>query len=943
MRRCIAFAVLRAVLSFAVGQKPQIEERIPADAESAMRFGDVSIQRSSIRFRLLALVLVPILGLGVLAADRGLARHHTAETARLVRADAEMTAAFSHALAVINLEIDLATGFAVGAVLGLDPAATEQVLGLYLESPVSASRGEVEAAFDQMEQTMREHGLLDLGGMTDVMATESEVDDALARMVTVGISLEEIQMLRERVRLAFSRAVALQVDSLWRRQAELPNSADLTAAIRTSDSVIDLVAATRAEAGVTARVLLPASRTPFLPDTAVEQAVAHANFQLAVVALERNLAPSLRQEFESLRSAEEWIAHDRLLAEMDEGELGPLDLSPTLEGGPKIGMSLQDLDRVLGITEFQSILADFQQTVNTQMVVESVALESAAQSDARQAILLSVSLAVFTIAGAFLTMRSILFPLQQMKERAQQISRGSLQAGKATVMPHDLEAVDAAFDDLTISLRAIERQARLLAKGDVDSAELDRTIPGPLGRSVHGSVEKLRQLNSRLDYQANHDALTGLPNRAAILARLDRNLTGSVQARTPSTIMLLDLDGFKQANDSLGHVIGDEVLCRVADRLRQRATGHLVGRLGGDEFMVIIGEELDEDASQDFARTLLEGFVEPITSSAGTVWLSVCVGVVRTGHSAWLTPSEVMQRVDVALYEGKSRGPGSLVLFDQRLHDNVLNQTSLQSRLRLALSNGELELHYQPVIGVDGAVGVEALLRWSPEGESPIPPDVFIAAAEQSELIFHIDEWVMDRACQQLVEWTAVPGLADVTVSINISGRHVANYQLPEKLAETMAKYGVQADRLILEVTETELIPSIEQSVGVLSRIRELGVKLAIDDFGTGFASVAHLRRVQFDRIKIDRAFVWALDDPTERSIANLLVSLGVDLKLEVVAEGVETAAQLAWATQAGCTHLQGYFFARPMPASEIEQAILSIREQSSTWFSPTQAVLAGP
>ena len=300
--------------------------------------------------------------------------------------------------------------------------------------------------------------------------------------------------------------------------------------------------------------------------------------------------------------------------------------------------------------------------------------------------------------------------------------------------------------------------------------------------------------------------------------------------------------------------------------------------------------------------------------------MSACAGVVATGHDGWLPPSEILRRVDLALYEAKAESPGTVVRFDRALHDSLLASNQLAGELRLALSRNEFHLDAQPILelGSGSVVGYEALLRWRSPLRGLVPPGRFIGVAEQSELINQIDRWVIKHSAHLLAGWQREPTLAELTLSINVSARHLSRPELVTEIEEAIHRHDLRADRYIVEVTESQLIPNLDRAGDNLRRLKALGVRLAIDDFGTGYASVAHLRALEFDRLKIDRSFLQDLSDDTERSLASLLVSVGRDLDLEVVAEGIETDQQLRWARSAGCTHGQGYLFGRPRPVEAI-------------------------
>jgi EAL domain-containing protein (putative c-di-GMP-specific phosphodiesterase class I) len=348
---------------------------------------------------------------------------------------------------------------------------------------------------------------------------------------------------------------------------------------------------------------------------------------------------------------------------------------------------------------------------------------------------------------------------------------------------------------------------------------------------------------------------------------------------------------------------------------------------------MVVVDGADESVALELAGRIGEVIRQPYATRAGTALLSAGAGIARSFGPAWLSPTEVLMRADLALREAKQSGRGELVVFDQKLHDRQFEQMRIQGELRAALEREGLQLHFQPIVNISSGepVGVEALLRWFPPGRPPVPPSVFIPAAEQSELIVDIDNWVVEQACRCLGSWQADPALTGLRMSVNVSGRHLSSTDLVGSVRRALEKTSANPELLIIEATETELIPNLDQAVNVLERLKDLGVTLAIDDFGTGYASVAHIRRVSFGELKIDRTFIANLESDTDRSIADLLVSLGRDLNLDVVAEGIETPDQLAWARTAGCTHAQGYLLARPGPEDVLRDNIDRMRSAFTT------------
>jgi diguanylate cyclase (GGDEF)-like protein len=433
-------------------------------------------------------------------------------------------------------------------------------------------------------------------------------------------------------------------------------------------------------------------------------------------------------------------------------------------------------------------------------------------------------------------------------------------------------------------------------------------------------------ISDRLDFeqqlalQARRDPLTGLPNRLAVIERI-RELT---LAEARAAVLYVDLDGFKSVNDLRGHSMGDEVLAEVGRRLKANVSSDdLVGRLGGDEFIVVSTTLLEERDIADLGSRLIGTIEQPFTSE-DLINLSASIGVVMLdGH---IDAETVLSEADSALYQAKHRGKRRLEVFDRELQAAVAHQTELELALRRAIPNGELVLHLQPIVDlrtnrIDGA---EALVRWDRPGHGLVAPNDFIPIAERSSLIIELDRWVIERCCERIAQWRhSTPG-ADLRLAVNISGRHLMEGNLVADVAAALARTRADASMLEIELTETHLLGDLERAVASLTALRERGVRVSIDDFGTGYSAMNYLRRLPIDAIKIDRSFVVAATgSATDASVVDAVIAIGRAHGLEVIAEGIETIDQLEFVRQRGCSRAQGYLIARPMAADEAEQLLL--------------------
>ena len=444
-------------------------------------------------------------------------------------------------------------------------------------------------------------------------------------------------------------------------------------------------------------------------------------------------------------------------------------------------------------------------------------------------------------------------------------------------------------------------------------------------------LRALRRSNEQLRHQATHDALTGLPNRVLFRDRLDQALQRARRTRRPLALAFVDLDRFKDINDSFGHHVGDEVLRHVAREIvrcleegwskgrRIDDGGFTVGRMGGDEFVLMLESAGSMADTSSLIEQLQSELLRPQQFGGHTVHVPTSVGIAF--HPADGDDADALLRhADMAMYRAKDQGRGTYQFFSRELSLGSQNRIETSQALRGALARGEFELHYQPKADLrSGAVvGVEALLRWRRPSAGLVPPGEFIELLESSQLIVPVGAWVIETACAQLRAWDAL-GLPSLTMAVNVSAQQFKRVELGAHIERVLQSSGIAPDRLELEVTESLLMEDHEQSLAVLRRIAALGVRLAIDDFGTGYSSLAYLKRFDVDTLKLDRTFVQGLPhDQDSASIAAAVLSLARSLGMEVVCEGVETAAQRDHLRAGGFDLVQGFFLARPMPGDAI-------------------------
>ncbi len=428
-------------------------------------------------------------------------------------------------------------------------------------------------------------------------------------------------------------------------------------------------------------------------------------------------------------------------------------------------------------------------------------------------------------------------------------------------------------------------------------------------------VTERKMAVERLMHDAFHDALTQLPNRALFMDRLERAM--ELQRRRPDAryaVLFLDLDRFKVVNDSLGHVVGDELLLAVAQRLTSilRASD-TVARLGGDEFAMLV-ENLEHDADPVRAAQRIEDtLAEPFTLGPHEIFTTVSIGIALS-TTGYQRPQDVLRDADIALYRAKSRGKARHEVFDTAMHERAVKLMEFETSLRRAIDRGELRVCYQPVIelGTGRLAGFEALVRWQ-RGETLIGADEIIPVAEETGLIVPIGEWVLRDALRQLSVWNG----ANIDMHVNLSPRQLLHPNIVDRVADALAHSGVDSRRLHVEVTESLLIDNAEAAGALLRDLRSLKVGLSLDDFGTGYSSLSSLRQFPFDMLKIDRSFLLDADARRSDEIVRTVASLARTLGMQVTVEGLETAEQFGRMRALGVDYGQGFFFAAPLPVEE--------------------------
>ncbi|WP_254795766.1 EAL domain-containing protein [Arsukibacterium indicum] len=441
---------------------------------------------------------------------------------------------------------------------------------------------------------------------------------------------------------------------------------------------------------------------------------------------------------------------------------------------------------------------------------------------------------------------------------------------------------------------------------------------------ISTDVTEHKETQRAIHQLAFYDALTSLPNRRLLLERLEQAFNMAARLPCQGAILFIDLDHFKDLNDTLGHAVGDELLCQVASRLNEQLRkSDTLARFGGDEFVVLLSQlqpraDLAGQRVELLAMKLMEILSQPFQLAERNYTISASIGIAMFSDAG--NVDELLQRADLAMYDAKNRGRNRYCFYDSKLQAKVLARSALQSGLRQALSLQQFSLYFQPQYHSDGQMlGAEVLLRWFDPELGPVSPVEFIPLAEDSGLILPIGAWVLQQSCQQLADWQRDPVKTHWHLAVNLSVRQLHDPDFVKLVRDTLQQTGARPENLVLELTETQLLEDIEAVIAKMQQLGELGVRFSLDDFGTGYSSLSYLKRLPLNQLKIDGSFVRdLLDDPSDEAIIRTILALGNSLELAVIAEGVETEAQYQALCKLGCQQFQGYLLGRPAPVEQL-------------------------
>ena len=866
-----------------------------------------------VRATLALLALLPLAGLGWFSVRALQTAAERVDTAAEIEVRAPQVTRLAALDSSLSTETYWASAIAAATVIGVTPDFIVDIIGIDMVQEFESAKERVDGQLDELSLQILVAPLADARALAESPVATSSAIDGAYRVVK-----DELEI-----------PIQAQLNALTALAANVPNSLEMT---RTADALAESIELREQASGVAFGYF--AAR---YPSAAAEENPAANLLQWTTLYDAAGRRLDLVLEAGSSLSTQ-WTAVQTDPRVVDLLERSRSSTGALATGGDgQTGIDLASIDIDAESSAFIDSLAavdlhlEFIDAVGFELAMIAAGVERDAEDSQRStilttAIVVGVSLLAIAVASWW-----IIGPLRRLSETVAAMREGEL-GGHATVSgPHEVRAAARALNEAADHLKLAEEQAAVLAEADLDHPVLSQTPPGKLGASLQHAVQQLatslaerEEFRERLEYEATHDGLTDLTNRSAAIAGLARSVARVRRSEDDLAVLFIDVDEFKQVNDRFGHNAGDVVLRTIAERIQDAVReGDLVGRIGGDEFLVIAEPVADAHEAMIVASRVLECVSQPITIDDNEIHAGVSIGVSVAGNND-LSPDELLRDADLAVYRAKDLGRSRVEVCDVGLRDELAERMDIETALRGAISNDELVMHYQPVVDAsdDSLVSLEALVRWDRPGVGLVLPDSFVPVAERSRLIVALDVWVLRTVVAQMAEWTHHPVLGDVTVAVNASARHLATPTLAADVLEALDTEGVEPHRLTLEITESALLHDLEGARAQLDVLRGRGVRVALDDFGTGYTSLAHLRQLPVDVLKIDQSFVKNLDRSEERTLVGMIVDTGHLLGASVTAEGVETLEQASDLAEIGSDHLQGYRYSTPLNAEALEASI---------------------
>ncbi|HTW98229.1 MAG TPA: EAL domain-containing protein [Acidimicrobiales bacterium] len=871
-----------------------------------------SVRRLGVTSRLLVLVLLPLVVLTLVSWPLALRTHSDAVRAGAASREASAVTEEIGALGAVVVEHSEAMTVGETIIDGFSLAEASLLLGPIADE-LHAATTVTDSAVARLPQSLAGAIEPDLarvrGGIADRSMSSAEMNSLYAHVESVLAAACGVQL------------VAIEADAT----STLGDVAIGRAALAL-EAAEELADAAGHEVQEESLVWFSSRTTSRLASVRLAEDV--GEFEAAGDRLAGSGVANVVAAWEAYASSRQMARYDQLLHD------GELDMPMPFADGK--------MDIRPGTIPWTTLIASYQAVPTHSKLIgavigaagTSVRAEMAALKQRNDAQYL-VWVVVLALAGAgslvvaLVTARSISRPLRKLGRAAASVVGGDLDVEQVPIDgPAEIATLADAFNSLMANLRLLEAKAQALSSCDFGNEALALPLPGRLGESlqdsVHllaGSIQDRDELQRQLAYDATHDALTGLLNRAAAIDMASHALARAARHHEATAVLYIDLDNFKQANDIHGHNCGDHVLREMGRRLAEASRGgDVVARLGGDEFLVLAERMEQASEAETLAERLIEVLSEPVEWNQLTLATGASIGFAIS-QGAETGADELFARADLALYHAKELGGGCVYPYDDRLQERLAEREEVERQLRHELDAGGqgFVLHFQPLVDIGKRVcGAEVLLRWQRPGHGLVPPDGFIPIAETSELIIEVDRWVLGRAVSCLAEWSGDPALQDVALWVNVSGRHLLSGTLPGFLGGLLGPTGVDPTLLTVEITETVLLNELSIAAEQLEQLHRLGVHIAIGDFGTGYTSLARLHRLPVDAIKIDRVLVSNIEEPNDASLVRMITDLAQHLGLSAVSEGVETDEQFRILGQFGSDRLQGYLIAKPMPEEEL-------------------------
>lgn len=522
---------------------------------------------------------------------------------------------------------------------------------------------------------------------------------------------------------------------------------------------------------------------------------------------------------------------------------------------------------------------------------------------------------LFAIVIVFIIERSVLTRLRRLEDQVDQVdpTKGGSFGHRVNVEGTD-ELASLAFKINSMLLALDDHSSRLKESEEklkAHNEKLEATV-----------VERTREI----EYQAHHDKLTGLPNRALFMGQLDQALKTSGNSHRGTAVLFIDLDNFKLINDSLGHDVGDQFLVSIADRIKRDVREQdTVARLGGDEFTVVMTNLTSVDQAVDVAERILQNLRDPVRLMGRDAYSGASIGISYS-ESNTVNSQMMLKNADTAMYRAKADGKMGIQVFDESMRDAVLERLEMETALRKALLKNEVWVAFQPIVSLENEklVGAEALARWNNSVYGQVSPSEFISIAEETGEIVAIGYWVLERACRQAKAWIESTGLTNFTMSVNLSGKQLQRQDVVARVAEILEVTGLPAANLMLEITESILMEDKTDIIAKMNELKALGLRLALDDFGTGYSSLSTLRLFPIDNLKVDRSFICRIDkEEGAMAIVEAITAMAKSMKMSVTGEGVESLVQKDLICRLGCANGQGYYFDRPLSPDEFRQRLI--------------------